>query len=90
MNNKIVLIQVWFGKIPDYFWHHYETTKNIYGLDFILFTDQKIELESKNYKVVSITKEDIEKKLSNKLNSEIKISNNKKTCDLKASFGDLF
>jgi hypothetical protein len=46
MNNKIVLIQVWFGKIPDYFWHHYETTKNIYGLDFILFTDQKIELES--------------------------------------------
>jgi len=90
MNNKIVLIQVWFGKIPDYFWYHYETTKNIYGLDFILFTDQNIELDSKNYKVVNITKEDIEKKLSIKLNSEIKISNNKKTCDLKASFGDLF
>ena len=38
MNNKVVLIQVWFGKIPDYFWYHYETTKDVYGLDFILFT----------------------------------------------------
>lgn len=90
MVNKVVLIQVWFGEIPDYFWYHYETTKNIYGLDFIIFTDQNIELSSKNYRVVNITKEEIEKKLSSKLNSEIIIKNNKKTCDLKASFGDLF
>jgi hypothetical protein len=90
MNNKVVLIQVWFGKIPDYFWYHYETTKDVYGLDFILFTDQNIELNSKNYKVVNITKENVELKLSHKLNCDIKILNNKKTCDLKASFGDLF
>jgi hypothetical protein len=90
MNNKVVLIQVWFGKIPEYFWYHYETTKDVYGLDFILFTDQNIELNSKNHKVVNITKEDVELKLSHKLNSDIKILNNKKTCDLKASFGDLF
>jgi len=90
MTNKIILIQVWFGKIPDYFWYHYETTKNINGLDFILFTDQNITLDSKNYKVINITKEEIESKLSSKLNVNIKIKNNKKTCDLKASFGDLF
>ena len=90
MNNKIVLIQVWFGKIPNYFWYHYETTKNIIGFDFILFTDQDIELNSKNYKVIKTTREDIEIKLSSKLNYNIKITNNKKTCDLKASFGDLF
>jgi len=90
MNNEIVLIQVWLGKIPDYFWYHYETTKNLLGLDFILFTDQNIKLDSKNYKVINITKEEIESQLSNKLNFDIKLSNNKKTCDLKASFGDLF
>ena len=88
--NNIILIQVWFGEIPDYFWFHYETTKNIIGFDFILFTDQDIELDSKNYKIIKTTKEDIEIKLSDKLNYEIKITNNKKTCDLKASFGDLF
>jgi hypothetical protein len=90
MKNKIILIQLWFGEIPDYFWYHYETTKDILGFDFILFTDQNIKLNSKNYKVVNITKEDIELKLLEKLNYEIKIPNNKKTCDLKSSFGDLF
>ena len=90
MKNKIILIQLWFGEIPDYFWYHYETTKDILGFDFILFTDQNIKLNSKNYKVVNITKEDIELKLLEKLNYEIKIPNNKKACDLKASFGDLF
>jgi len=90
MKNKIILIQLWFGEIPDYFWYHYETTKNILGFDFILFTDQNIKLNSKNYKVVNITKEDIELKLLEKLNHEIKIPNNKKVCDLKASLGDLF
>ena len=88
--NKIVLIQVWFGKIPDYFWFHYETTKDIIGFDFILFTDQDIKLDSKNYTVVNTTKDDIEIILSGKLNHNIKISNNKKTCDLKAAFGDIF
>ncbi len=63
--NNILLIQVWFGKIPDYFWFHYETTKNINGFDFILFTDQDIELETSNYKVIKTTKNDIQIKLSN-------------------------
>jgi hypothetical protein len=88
--NNILLIQLWLGKIPDYFWYHYETTKNLIGFNFILFTDQEIELDSKNYTVINTTKEDIELKLSGKLNYEIKIKNNRKTCDLKASFGDLF
>ena len=88
--NKIILIQVWLGNIPDYFWSHYETTKNIQNVDFLFFTDQTIELNSKNYRVVKTTKEEIELKLSSKLNSTITLKNNKKTCDLKASLGDLF
>lgn len=88
--NNIILIQVWLGKIPDYFWYHYETTKNILGFDFLIFTDQDLILDSENYKVVNVTKDSIESILSEKLNTEIKIVNNKKTCDLKASFGDLF
>ena len=88
--NKIILIQLWFGKIPDYFWFHYETTKNIIGVDFLFITDQNIVLDAKNYVVVKTKKEEIELKLSSKLNQDIIIKNNKKTCDLKASFGDLF
>lgn len=90
VKNNILLIQIWLGKIPDYFWYHYETTKDIQGLDFIIFTDQEIKLNSKNYRVVRTTKKDIEIKISGKLNNPIRIKNNKKICDLKASFGDLF
>jgi hypothetical protein len=90
LEKQIALIQLWLGEIPDYFWYHYETTKNLIGFNFILFTDQKIKLNSKNYTVINTTKEEIELKISGKLNREIKIKNNKKTCDLKASFGDLF
>lgn len=90
MVNKIALIQVWIGKIPDYFWFHYETTKNIKGIDFIFFTDQDIELSSENYTVVKTNIQNLEKKLSNILGEMIEIKSNKKICDLKASFGELF
>ena len=87
---KLCLIQIWLGQIPDYFWYHYETTKNLKNIDFVFFTDQEIILNSKNYKVYKITKKEIEDKLSGILNQEIQLSNNKKVCDLKACYGELF
>ena len=87
---KIALVALWIGKIPDYFWYHYETTKNINNIDFIFFTDQNIELDAINYKVVITTKEEIESKLSVILNHNCFISNNKKFNDLKACYGELF
>lgn len=89
VGNKVILIQLWLGKIPDYFWYHYETTKNI-NIDFLFVTDQDIILDSPNYKTIKITKEEIESNLSDILSVEFKIKNNKKACDLKASFGHLF
>lgn len=87
---KIALVALWIGEIPDYFWYHYETTKNINNVDFIFFTDQNIELDATNYKVVITTKEEIESKLSIILNHNCFISNNKKFNDLKACYGELF
>lgn len=87
---KIALIQVWIGEIPDYFWYHYETTKNLKNIDFLFFTDQDLELNTKNYFIHKMEKKDIENNLSQVLNCNIKLLNNKKTCDLKASYGDLF
>ena len=90
MVNKIVLIQIWIGEIPDYFWFHYETTKNIKGFDFLFFTDQDLDLESSNYRVIKIEKKTIEDLLSDSLNQKIQIKSNKKICDTKASLGDIF
>jgi hypothetical protein len=87
---KIALIQVWLGKIPNYFWYHFETTKNLKGINFFIFTDQELTLDSENYFVGKITKNQLEEKISEKLNTKIILKNNKKTCDLKSSYGDLF
>lgn len=90
MLKKIVLIQVWIGEIPNYFWYHYETTKNLENIDFLFFTDQDLILESSNYRVIKISKSDVEILLSQKLNTKIEIKSNKKICDVKAAYGDLF
>lgn len=90
MVNRIVFLQVWVGEIPDYFWFHYETTKNLRNIDFIIFTDQKLTLDSKNYKIINTNLNEIEKLVSDRVGTTIKIKNNKKICDLKASLGDVF
>ena len=87
---KIILIQLWIGKIPDYFWYHYETTKNLKNVDFLFVTDQDIYLDSPNYKVIKTNITDVTNKLSELLGSKIELKNNKKVCDLKASVGDIF
>ena len=89
MKNKIVLMQLWLGKIPDYFWFHYETTKNL-NIDFLIFTDSGLVVDSPNYKVIPITKDEIEEKVSLMLNHEYKIINPQKISDLKSCLGELF
>lgn len=78
------------GEIPGYFWHHYETTKNNPYIDFVFFTNQEIDLDAENYKVIKCDFAFIENLLVTKTGHSIKITNNKKCCDLKASFGDIF
>ena len=56
----------------------------------MFFTDQDLKLDAKNYFINKIEKKDIENNLSQLMNHNIILLNNKKTCDLKASYGDLF
>lgn len=87
---KLKLIQLWIGKIPDYFWFHYETTKNLKDVEFLIFTDDDLVVDSPNYKVVPITKDEIENKISSMLDYDYKIINSKKINDLKSCLGELF
>lgn len=89
--NKIGLIQVWLGQIPNYFKYHFETIKNFKNIDFIFFTDQNLNFESHNFKVQYIDKNQIEKLINKKTNfrgnlPEIPYKIN----DLKSSYGHLF
>ena len=88
-NASIILIQLWIGKIPDYFWYHYETTKNL-DIDFLFVTDQDLELNSRNYKVIKVDIELLEKIIKSKIGIDYKINNLRNVCILKSSLGDLF
>lgn len=78
------------GTIPDYFWFHYETTKDNSLIDFLFVTDQDIVLDANNYRVIKMDVSSLNNLVVEKTGFPIKITNNKKICDLKASYGDLF
>jgi len=86
---SIILIQLWIGKIPDYFWYHVETTKNL-NIDFLFVTDQEIDIDSQNYKVVKIDKNRLENLILQKIGVSYEINNLRNVCILKSSLGDLF
>lgn len=89
--NKIGLIQVWLGPIPEYFQYHFESIKNLKNIDFIFFTDQNINVQSPNLKVKYINKDLLESLFHEKTNVKLNLGDkNYKVCDLKASYGHLF
>jgi hypothetical protein len=87
---RVALIQLWFGSIPDYFQYHLETIKNINLIDFFFFTDQDLDIKQDNFYYYKIDREYVTKTLSNKLDTDIEISSNKKFCDVKSALSDLF
>lgn len=89
---KFILIQLWIGKIPDYFWTHLETTKNLNYVDFLFITDQKdLSIDLDNYKILYKDLDEIQELIRSKSGfSDLIIKNDKKVCDLKASLGHMF
>lgn len=89
--NKIALIQVWLGPIPDYFEYHFESIKNLKNIDFIFFTDQDLKFKSENLKVEYINKDLLQNLFYEKTNVKLNLNQQTyKVCDLKASYGHLF
>jgi len=86
---KLILISLWFGKLPDYFqlWMH-----SIQGKDYdVLFiTDQTIANYPSNLKILQMNLEDINTLISKKMKCSITLKNVNKLVDLKPMFGELF
>lgn len=61
-SSKILLINSWFGKIPEYYKFHEKTMQyQNENIDMFLFTDQDIETKNlcKNYKIHKISEDNI-------------------------------
>lgn len=91
MSKKIALLQVWFGPFPDYFDAHLQSCKNQNpNINFFIFTDQNININNKNIKTYTISKQAYKNLVYNKTSITADISDNRKLCDYKLLAAHLF
>lgn len=88
--NKVVLINLWFGEIPEYFKYHYETCINNKSIDFLFITDQNVNFSSSNYKVINIDLQFLKNRIKNTIGIDYEFSSNRNICQLKCALGDIF
>jgi len=95
LEKQIALIEVWLGKIPDYFKYHVETIGSMTCVDFYFITnDTEYDfsyIKHSNIKVGYITEEVFLERFNNTSNVKIdKISHPKKIIDFKLAYFDMF
>ena len=92
--NRIALVEVWLGKIPDYFKFHLESIKYVTSIDFYFFTndtDFKIEIENKNFNFFHITESEFLDRFNKTSPLKFdKILNKRKIIDFKLSYFEMF
>jgi hypothetical protein len=92
---QIGLIEVWLGKIPEYFQYHVETIGSLSCVDFYFFTDDKdydfSYIKHKNFHINYITQEEFLNRFNSISKVKIdKITNPKKIIDFKLSYFEMF
>jgi len=91
MKNKVAIIAVYMGRLPDY---HEITKKTIFHnneYNWFIFTDQVSEIVSENnLTYLPYSLEMISRAVSDIFGKEIKISNCHKLCDIRPMFGEIF
>jgi len=88
---KALMMQVWFGKMPDYFKYHLRTTQNLPGFDFLIITDDfDFQVEANNYRIIHMKKEEFANLFFKKTGRVAKLDDSKKVSDFKICLGDLF
>ena len=88
---KVLLLQMWFGPIPEYFKYHLATTRDLEGFDFLIITDDlSFQVDAQNYRVVNFTAEDFVIRFFQKTGRAAGLRFQKKASDFKICLADIF
>lgn len=87
---KKCLIVCWYGVFPNYFDIWKKSCENNPDYDFLIFTDQQVESETSNIKIVKILLNDLKTMIEKKLNLEISLDKPYKLCDFRPAYGVIF
>ena len=89
--NRIALVHVWMGPIPEYFKYHHRTCLD-QRVDFFMFTDQDLgpEYDAPNFKVIKLTMDDLIARLKARTGKDFLFRSNYKVAEVKPSYPDIF
>lgn len=89
MKNKIALVVIWLGKMPQFFELWKKSCLMNSDIDFLLYTDQDIKTEA-NLRVKKITMDSFNAMSKRALGLNVKIKKPYKICDFRPAFGHIF
>ena len=90
LTKRIVLINCYFGKLPNYFPLFIQSCKYNTNIDFLFFSDQYVDDLPQNVKFLYFSFEDFRKYIENCFPFEICLKNPYKLCDYKPAYGYIF
>ena len=92
--NKIRLIIPYFGKLPKFFPYFLLTAKRNHKIDFLIYTDQKVDqfaiLNANNIEFVTLPFDELREKVQSKFDFKISLKTPYKLCDYKVAYGLIF
>lgn len=91
---KIRLIIPYFGKLPTFFPYFLLTAKHNQKIDFLIYTDQKVDqfeiLNAKNIEFVTLSFDDLREKIQSKFDFKISLKTPYKLCGYRVAYGLIF
>ena len=91
MNNKICIINCFWGNWPEWFVFFIESCKNNPNINWILFSDNTKNLPRvNNIRFISFTREEFNSLATHKLSFKVETKNPYKVCDFKPAYGKIF
>lgn len=91
MQNRVCVIVVWFGKLPEYFqFWEISAAKNESYLDFLFVTDQEYISEYKNIHVLPMSIAALKRRMHDSLNIDVDFDKAFKACDFRPAYGIIF
>ena len=91
---KIRLIIPYFGRLPKFFPYFLLTAKRNQKIDFLIYTDQKVDqfeiLNAKNIEFVTLSFDELREKVQSKFDFKISLKKPYKLCDYKVAYGLIF
>ena len=91
---KIRLIIPYFGKLPKFFPYFLLTAKRNQKIDFLIYTDQKVDqftiLNANNIEFVTLSFDELREKVQSKFDFKISLKTPYKLCDYKVAYGLIF